>query len=131
VLSPEGGFAAGTPAADINDRALVLLVSYGALDAFLPADAESNVTATLPLRAVEVMKVAHHGSEDDGLPALLKRVRPQVAVIEVGAHNRYGHPRPETLAALRARVPDVYRTDRDGDVRVALGSDGPVVSTEH
>jgi len=105
--------------AEPNDRATVLHVRDGGFDLLLTADAESNVTAGLELPAVEAMKVAHHGSEDSGLPALLARVRPRVAVIPVGAHNSYGHPTPSTLAALRA-VPIVRRTDRDGTVRLRV-----------
>src|SRR3712207_8036426 len=48
---------------------------------------------------VEAMKVSHHGSADPGLPALLQRLKPQVAAIEVGKDNSYGHPAPSTLAA--------------------------------
>jgi competence protein ComEC len=54
-----------------------------------------------------------------------------VAAIEVGADNSYGHPTPETLAALRAAVPRVYRTDRDGTVALALRDDRLAVTTEH
>ena len=61
----------------------------------------------------------HHGSADDGLPALLQRLRPDIAAIEVGAGNTYGHPTPSTLAALRV-VGHVYRTDRDGTVRLRV-----------
>ena len=43
---------------------------------FLPADAESNVTARLRLPAVEVLKVAHHGSEDEGLADQLSAPSP-------------------------------------------------------
>ena len=35
-----------------------------------------------------------------GLPDLLRVLRPRLAVISVGAHNDYDHPRPETIAAL-------------------------------
>jgi competence protein ComEC len=129
VLSPERGFAMA--AEEPNDRAIVLIASYGGLDVFLPADAESNVTLGLPLRPVEVIKVAHHGSEDEGLRALLGRLEPQIAVIEVGERNRYGHPSGRTLATLERSVPTILRTDRDGDVEVTLGSAGPSVSTEH
>jgi competence protein ComEC len=66
---------------------------------------------------MEAIKVAHHGSGDPGLPELLAAVRPHVAVIPVGP-NRYGHPHPATLAALRRAVPIVRRTDRDGTVRL-------------
>jgi competence protein ComEC len=81
------------------------------------------VTARLPVGSVEVLKVAHHGSEDPGLDEQLRALQPRVAVISVGSGNEYGHPRAETLAAL-AIVPGiaVYRTDRDG--RVVVESDG-------
>jgi competence protein ComEC len=69
---------------------------------------------------VEILKVAHHGSDDPGLPVLLQRTRPRLAAIEVGADNDYGHPTASTLRALAAAHVPVVRTDRDGTVRVAL-----------
>jgi competence protein ComEC len=76
---------------------------------------------------VEILKVAHHGSGDSGLSSLLDRIRPRIAVISVGAHNDYGHPDPETVAALESSPGlDLYRTDRDG--RVVVESDGERVS---
>jgi competence protein ComEC len=120
VLWPEDG---GLASEDPNLNAVVLLASYGETDVFLPADAESDVTRRLPLGAVEVLKVAHHGSEDPGLGDELRVLRPRIAVISAGRGNDYGHPRPETLAALEA-VPGLalYRTDEDG--RVVVDSDG-------
>ena len=91
----------------------------GRFDLLLPADAESDVTAGLDLPRVDVLKVAHHGSADPGLPALLERTAPAVAAIEVG---RGQHLRPpgavDARGALRA-VPQRLRTDRDGTVRAA------------
>jgi competence protein ComEC len=103
--------------ADPNQRAIVAEARVGRLRVFLPADAESDVTAGLDVPRVDVLKVAHHGSADFGLPSLLERLHPRLAVIEVGGHNPYGHPTPQALRALRA-VPSVYRTDRDGTVRI-------------
>ena len=101
----------------------MLSASYGDTDVFLPADAESDVTARLRLGAFEVLKVAHHGSADPGLDEQLRVLRPKIAVISAGRNNDYGHPRPETLAAL-ATVPGlaVYRTDTQR--RVIVESDG-------
>ena len=113
---------AGTPGTDPNDRALVLLASFGSVDLLLTADAESNVTGALPLGPVEIVKVAHHGSADAGLPALLDRLRPRLAVISVGSDNDYGHPTRETLAALRRPRLRLLRTDEHGTVTVT--SDG-------
>jgi competence protein ComEC len=103
--------------ADPNLRATVLHLRDGEFDLLLSADAESEVLRRIVLPQVEAMKVPHHGSSDPGLPEVLERLHPQVAVIPVG-RNTYGHPAPSTLAALRAAVPVVRRTDRDGTVRL-------------
>jgi len=116
ILWPEG---AAPPSDDPNDHAVVLLVSYGEVDALLTADAEGGVTLPLAPPPVEILKVAHHGSDDSYLPSLLELVRPRVAVVSVGARNDYGHPTPATMAALE-QFPGlaVYRTDRDGAVTI-------------
>ena len=118
VLWPPAPARGWRPDGDPNDRAVVAHVQDGAFDLLLPADAESNVTAALDLPRVEALKVAHHGSADEGLPALLERTAPRIAAIEVG-RNSYGHPAPSTLGALRA-VPQLVRTDRDGTVRLRV-----------
>ena len=118
VLWPPAPAPGWRPDGNPNDRAVVAHVQDGAFDLLLPADAESNVTAALDLPRVEALKVAHHGSADEGLPALLERTAPRIAAIEVG-RNSYGHPAPSTLGALRV-VPQLVRTDRDGTVRLRV-----------
>jgi competence protein ComEC len=103
---------------DPNQRAIVALATLGGMRVLLTADAESDVLAPLGLDAVDVLKVSHHGSADEGLPALLQTLRPRLAGIEVGARNTFGHPVPATVAALRAAGAQVVRTDRDGSVAV-------------
>jgi competence protein ComEC len=120
----------GPPPEDPNERATTAVVSSGAFDLFLSADAESPSLLPLALPDVEAMKVPHHGSEDPGLPELLERLRPEVAVIEVGADNHYGHPAPATLAELERAVPSVHRTDRHGTVRLTIAKGGMRVATE-
>ncbi len=106
-----------------NETALVLRVSCGTFDALLTSDAEAE-TASYSPGPVDLLKVAHHGSVDAGLDALLDRASPRLAVISVGAGNSYGHPTPETLATLtRHRVP-VMRTDESGEVVVEVSRDG-------
>jgi competence protein ComEC len=126
VLWPDGP---GVPSEDPNLRAVVCLVSYGEIDVLLGADAESPVLLPLRLPPVEILKVSHHGSADALLPSLLEEIRPRVAVISVGEDNSYGHPTPETLAALEASPGlAVYRTDRDG--AVTIESNGKTVSVD-
>jgi competence protein ComEC len=117
VLWPPPGDA--PPGADPNSRAVVAVAAAYGARVLLTADAESPVLAPLDLPSVDVLKVSHHGSADPGLPALLERLRPRLALIEVGRHNPYGHPAASTLRAL-ASLPGVRRTDRDGTVRVDL-----------
>ena len=113
---------------DPNLWATVILASYGSVDVLLTADAESPVTVPLNPPPVEILKVAHHGSSDDGLPRLLTLTRPQVAVISCGKNNDYGHPTPSTLAALDAAPGlEVFRTDRQGGI--VIESDGQRITT--
>lgn len=104
---------------DLNEDSLVLLVEYGSFqalfagDAGFPAEAEMRGRA----RAVDILKVGHHGSRGSTGDEWLDSLRPSVAVISVGRNN-YGHPAPETLARLRRHLVDTWRTDRDGSVTV-------------
>ena len=86
------------------------------------AEAESRRSTRRP---VDVLKVAHHGSEDAGLDGLLdRRPTPELAVISVGADNPYGHPAPATLATLAGAGVPVLRTDLDGEVVIEVEGDG-------
>jgi competence protein ComEC len=129
ILWPPPRPAGSPPTGDPNGRATVAIVSAGGFDLLLSADAESPVLQKLQLPRVEAMKVPHHGSADPGLRQVLDRLRPAVAAIETGRGNPYAHPRPSTLAALRARVPRVYRTDRDGTIELTVGRNRIAIRT--
>ncbi len=110
-----------------NNFAVVLVASYGEIDALLTADAEGEVTLPIRPPPVEILKVAHHGSDDLLLPSLLDLTHPRVAVVSVGEGNDYGHPTPATMAALEGFPGlSVYRTDRDG--AIAIETDGERIS---
>jgi competence protein ComEC len=123
VMSPPAG-TRPPPGGDPNQRAIVIFARAPGISLLLTADAESDVLSSLPLPRVDVLKVSHHGSADDGLPRLLQRLRPRVAVIEVGARNTYGHPTSQTLDALNSAGVQTWRTDKDGTVRVEAGRGG-------
>ena len=112
--APPGWRANGNP----NDNALVTrLEANGAVACCSPPTRRARCSRRWRPQPVDVLKVSHHGSADPGLPALLTRLQPRIAAIEVGRHNTYGHPAPSTLARA-ARRADVVRTDRDGTVRL-------------
>ena len=104
---------------------LVLRARVGTLTALLLGDASERGQEDLLLNPVElraeVYVPPHHGAATPHADALVAAVQPSVALISVGAGNRYGHPTPETLRALsRVRT---LRTDRDGTLEILLDGD--------
>lgn len=106
-----------------NDASVALLVrAVGGLSILLLGDLEPPsqqrlIRAHPALPAVDVLKVAHHGSAYQE-PALLARARPRLALISCGRDNDYGHPAPRTVSALREGGALVMRTDLDGAIAV-------------
>ena len=111
---------------DPNADSVVLRVSNGTRSALLTGDigaaGERRLVSAGLVRA-DFLKVAHHGSAGSTTLALLQALAPRIAVISVGASNRFGHPSPETLRRLSAARALVFRTDRDGAVRFAAFGD--------
>jgi len=118
---PRELLAAPSPGEDPNGLALVLEARWRDFTMLLTADAEAE-SVPLDPGPVDVLKVAHHGSDDAGLADLLDRIRPQLAVISVGDDNPYGHPTRSTLATLAGHGVPTLRTDEDGDVVIDVDS---------
>jgi competence protein ComEC len=112
--------------ADPNTQALVLLARWRWFSMLLTADAEAGEVPIDP-GPVDVLKVAHHGSEDPGLGALLDRTTPRLAVISVGVGNPYGHPAAGTLAELTQHGVQTLRTDRRGSIELDVDKNSFVV----
>jgi competence protein ComEC len=129
VLWPPRERLAGPHAGeDPNLLALVMVARWRDFSMLLTADAEAESTPIDP-GPIDVLKVAHHGSDDAGLGALLERTKPRLAVISVGAGNPYGHPTARTLATLVEHGVPVLRTDRDGTIVLEVGADSVKVRT--
>jgi len=125
VLHPEGELLSGTDS-DVNNNSIVLRLVYGRISFLLTGDVEEEAEAVLLLSnedlASTILKSPHHGSDTSLNLRFLEAVNPQLAVIQVGADNQFGHPDPTTLAKLEERGVMVLRTDQNGTVEVV--SDG-------
>lgn len=110
---------------------LVLRVSFGDLSLLFTGDATDQSLADLLLDPAALRSTIyvppHHGADTPHAGALVAAVRPRVALLSVGASNRYGHPTPATLAALGDVA--TYRTDRHGTVEVQLDGGRLLVRT--
>mgnify|MGYP005844872937 CR=1 FL=1 len=131
VLSPEEPLLAGT-SSDPNNNSLVLRLRYGRQTFLFTADIQQEAQARLLLSGrdlkADVLKVPHHGSAAF-VPAFFETVRPAVAVVSVGANNRFGLPSSAALEKLEEVGARVYRTDRDGAVIVRTDGRSLTVAT--
>jgi competence protein ComEC len=113
-----------------NDASVVLLAEVAGVRLLLTGDVEpvgqAALARALPGLQVDVLKVPHHGSRFQDL-AWLGSLGARYAVVSVGADNDYGHPAAETLDGLAGQGTEVLRTDRDGDVVLAV-RDGRLVA---
>ena len=127
VLSPNRKNTGGT-----NDNMLVLRLSYGRTSFLLAGDMpdtlEKQILSTL--QPTTVLKVGHHGSKTSSSAAFLNVIKPEVAIISVGAGNSYGHPSAETLSRLQTVGAKIYRTDQAGTVTVTTDGNTYTVATD-
>lgn len=116
----------------INDTSLVLLLDSEDFRAFFGGDItakKERQLANLYNVNVDLLKVSHHGSKYSSDGMFLKKVSPSIAIIEVGK-NSYSHPTKEALGRLKAVDSSVFRTDKDGLVRVEVAHGKLNVYTE-
>ena len=146
VLNPPFDFAQGersraepnpgSRVSDQNNDSVVLRLVHGEVSFLLAADIEMPTEARLIIDPSSVrssaLKVAHHGSRTSTISSFLDAVDPAVAVVSVGADNRFGHPAREVIDRLGQGVgfDAVYRTDRDGTIELISDGKSLWVKTE-
>lgn len=120
VLAPPPDVEPGPQARNLDSMAMT--VGMGNTAALLEGDAEKKAERLIAQQnpRADLLKVAHNGSATSTSPELLNAVTPRFAVISVGAHNHFGHPRRETLQRLGDARITTYRTDLNGAVTFYL-----------
>ncbi|PIS07297.1 MBL fold protein, partial [Candidatus Berkelbacteria bacterium CG10_big_fil_rev_8_21_14_0_10_43_14] len=128
VLTPFESFEGKKPN-EQNKGTIVARLSYNNFSVLLTGDCEFELEDRLmahtsdiyPLTST-ILKVGHHGSAGSTSEKFLQAVDPKIAVISVGAKNRYGHPTKRVLDLLEQYKIPFYRTDEKG--RIEIESDG-------
>ena len=107
---------------DNSNSSIEILLTYKERSVLFTGDNEAGVEDHLVKEYknmnADVLKVAHHGSLTSTTGAFLRAVSPRYAVISVGAGNNYDHPSPTVLERLENVCEKVFRTDRDGAVKL-------------
>lgn len=130
-LAPDSAWTVGLK--DPNLASTIALVRYGVVRFLLVGDAERAEEDWLLARNptelhADVLKVGHHGSSTSSSDEFLAAVHPALAVISVGAGNKYGHPSGDVIRALARVGAEVLRTDEAGTIVVR--SDGVHIEVE-
>ena len=105
---------------DPNDNSMVIHTTFGPLSFLLTGDISSQQEMVFltqyPKKAVDVLMVAHHGSQTSTSAVLLEQLTPGYAIISVGKNNSFHHPHPDVITRLQAHQIQLFQTDRDGAV---------------
>lgn len=118
---------------ELNLYSPIIKLTYKNISFLFTGDAELEneeflINNKINLKS-DILKVGHHGSSSSTSEAFLKSVDPRVAIISVGAKNKYGHPASSTLNLLKKYNVKVYRTDYLGNI--IIKSDGSSFSISH
>jgi len=102
-----------------NLSSIVMKLIYGQSKILLTGDAEESTEYQLikigtDLKA-QILQVAHHGSKNSTSQEFISNINPEIAIIQVGKNNKYGHPNQEVIDRLKGI--NIYRTDLDGDIK--------------
>jgi competence protein ComEC len=123
--SPAGGMR-NNPAGSANDHSLITIVRFGRSVWLSMGDAgfseEEALASAWKGGRCDAVKIGHHGSASSTSAGFLARFTPGLAVVSVGAGNRYGHPSDRTMDRIRASGCTALRTDERG--AVILEADG-------
>lgn len=131
-LSPYGEkYAIATTEIGENNRSMLVRIDRGQSSLLITGDMErleeevllsKQATAAL-LHEVDVIQVAHHGSNTSSTPAFLLQTLPAIALISVG-ENDYGHPSEDVLERLEALDAHIYSTKENGTIELSTTGDG-------
>ena len=109
---------------NVNNTSIVSRLVCGEKSFLFPGDIYKS--AELDLLGLnidsDVLKVSHHGSKTSSVPEFIEAVSPEIAVIQLGRDNSYGHPYPGTLETLEKYDIDILRTDFQGDIKILCNS---------
>jgi len=108
-----------------NNMSCVLRIENASGSVLLTSDIEAIDEQALLVRSPtllhsDVMLAPHHGSRTSSTPGFIAAVGAREVIFPVGYRNRFNHPRPDVVD--RYAGSRLWRSDRDGAVRIVLGS---------
>ena len=118
----------GTNTSDLNSTSIIVKMIFGNYSYLFTGDTTSEIEKLILKENidVDVLKVAHHGSEYSSSLEFLQKVTPSYAIISVGKNNSYNHPSTTTINRLKKYTNNIYLTSELGTI--LLTSDGQKIN---
>lgn len=91
-------------------------------------DATTTIEDKVEWDEVDVLKVAHHGSNTSTSQEFLDKINPKYAIISVGSNKKYGFPKEEIINRLMKNNITIYRIDENGTIWIT--SDGENINIQ-
>ena len=104
---------------------LVLFLEYKKTNLLFTGDSQAiglHDAMTVFNETIDILQIPHHGSLSGLNQEIIDILKPDIAVISVGLHNKYNHPNPFTLSLLNKNFIPIVRTDKLGNIEFV--SDG-------
>ncbi len=115
ILHP---FKSGSAA---NDDSIALFAKIGNLNVLttgdLPQEGEREIESLYPNLKIDLLKFGHHGSKTSSDINVLNNWQVKYGIISAGRHNRYGHPKRETLETISRLNIRAFNTQTNGMIR--------------
>lgn len=113
----------GREVANLNNTSIVGRLVYDNFSIITTGDAETDLQEKIVKKysdnlQSDIIKIAHHGSKNGINENFLDYANPEIAVISVGADNKFGHPHANTIKTLNQENIKTFRTDEDGTIEV-------------
>lgn len=109
-----------------NNKSLVLSLNYNEYEILLTGDIEKEAEFMLLDKMasnIDLLKVAHHGSNTSSTDEFLQVIKPKNSIISVGRDNQFNHPSDELINRLSNLNSSIYRTDEMGLIKVKIDKD--------
>lgn len=102
---------------DPNDNSIVLKVKLGPLKFLFMGDVSKNIDYKLIDEEIDVIKIAHHGSNTSTSLQLIEKTRPKIAIIQTTRIEKFDFPSKEVINILKMNGVKIYQTKYDYQIK--------------
>ncbi|WP_239644128.1 DNA internalization-related competence protein ComEC/Rec2 [Oenococcus oeni] len=111
----------------VNEDSIALFAKVGNLNVLtagdLPQEGEREIASRYPDLKIDLLKFGHHGSKTSSNINVLNHWQVKYGIISAGRHNRYGHPKKETLETISRLKIRAFNTQTNGMIRFVYNND--------